>query len=241
MLPGSQTLSKLLSSIYDAATDPAMWDSVLEQITLCSHAQSAALMLQNSKQNVHTVARHWEVDPEAVRLYNQHYGALDVWAGKAASIAAPQWVGTSESLCSFGELSRTEYYNDFLEHLGLPYAMFSLCQPTGHPDFVLGVYRGLHHGEFHSSELDLLHFLTPHIRRAFNLHLLISDLKDRSARITTAFDMLPTAIILLGHKVKSCLRIAAPPQSSRAKMVCWQSGIGFKPTAPANQRSSKSS
>jgi len=153
---------------------------------------------QDSKQNVYTVARNWEVDPKAIRLYNQHYGALDVWGRKTASIAAPQWVGTSQSLCSFQELSRTEFYNDFLEHFGLPYAMFSICQPAGHPDFVLGVYRGLHHGEFHSSELDLLHFLTPHIRRAFNLHLLISDLKDRSARMSTAFDMLPTAIILLG-------------------------------------------
>ena len=49
-------------------------------------------------------------------------------------------------------------------------------------------------------DLDILHFLVPHLQRAFKLHFELSDLKARAERSETALDLLATAVIFLDHK-----------------------------------------
>jgi DNA-binding CsgD family transcriptional regulator len=205
MLPDPDVISKLLGNLYEAAIDPTLWDPFLRQLAHHSRASSAALVMHDNPSGVHTVARNWEVDPEGTRLYQEHYGALDIWAKRAAGLSMQSWVGTSQQLCSFGEFSRSEYYNDFLQSLGIDHAAFALLQRTRHGDAVLGIYRSRRRGEFEVSELDLLRFLMPHIQRAFSLHLHISDLKERAAGTAAALDTLRTGVILVGANGKIAL------------------------------------
>ena len=102
MLPDSTVLSSLLGSLYEAAADPTLWAPFLRQLAHHSQASSAALVMHDNPSGVHTVARNWEVDPEGTRLYQEHYGALDIWAKQAAGLSMQKWVGTSEQLCPFG-------------------------------------------------------------------------------------------------------------------------------------------
>ena len=200
MLPDSTVLSTLLGSLYEAAADPTLWDPFLRQLAHHSQASSAALVMHDNPSGVHTVARNWEVDPEGTRLYQEHYGARDIWAKRAAGLSMQSWVGTSQQLCPFGEFSRSEYYNDFLQSLGIDHAAFALLQRTLHGDAVIGIYRSRRRGEFGESALDLLRFLLPHVQRAFSLHLQISDLKARTTGMTATLDVLPTGVLLVGAR-----------------------------------------
>ena len=198
MLPDTPALSKLLEGLYEAAADPALWDLTLEKIAAHCHATSAALLMHNRSSELHSVARNWQVDPEGTRLYQKHYWSHDIWAQRGATVARREWVGTSEQLCSFDEFSRSEYYNDFLQSLDIAHAAFALLHRSGEGESVVGIYRGPNQGEFEESDLDLLRFLAPHIRRAFKLHQHIADLKSRSAGLAAALDMLHSGVVLIG-------------------------------------------
>jgi len=65
---------------------------------------------------------------------------------------------------------------------------------------VLAISRTPHAGEFSSSEIELLRWLAPHLRRAHRIFFQISSLKARAEGAGTALDMLSTGIALLGPK-----------------------------------------
>jgi DNA-binding CsgD family transcriptional regulator len=236
MLPDSTVLSTLLGSLYEAAADPTLWGPFLRQLAYHSKADSAALVMHDNPCGVHTVARNWEVDPEGTRLYQEHYGAVDVWANRAASLSMQKWIGTSEQLCPFRELSRSEYYNDFLKSLGIDHAAFVLLQRTRHGDAILGIYRSRRQGEFDESALDVLRLLLPHVQRAFNLHLKISDLKARTGGLTAALDMMPTGVVLVGAKGEIVLmnRTASAILARRDGLVATPAGLRAQCVSESN-------
>jgi DNA-binding CsgD family transcriptional regulator/PAS domain-containing protein len=202
VLPDNAALSKLLGDVYDSVADPQLWDRTLEQLARHARATSAALLMHDRDHSLHSVARSWEVDPEGTRLYQEHYGTLDIWAHRASSITLREWVGTSEQLCSAAEFSESDYYNDFSRTIGIAHGAFALLRQTGNGESVVGVYRGQSQGEFDDSDLDLLRFMAPHLRRAFKLHLHVTELEHHSAGMKAAFDALGNGLVLVGPKGK---------------------------------------
>jgi DNA-binding CsgD family transcriptional regulator len=147
-----------------------------------------------------------------------------------------KWIGTSEQLCPFRELSRSEYYNDFLKSLGIDHAAFVLLQRTRHGDAILGIYRSRRQGEFDESALDVLRLLLPHVQRAFNLHLKISDLKARTGGLTAALDMMPTGVVLVGAKGEIVLmnRTASAILARRDGLVATPAGLRAQCVSESN-------
>ena len=94
-----QTLSKLLGTLYDAAADPPLCGiHSLNSLRIVLVPESAGLAMLDVGQEVFTISRSWEVDPEATRLYQEHYGPIDVWAQRGLSKPAG-YVCNSEALC----------------------------------------------------------------------------------------------------------------------------------------------
>jgi hypothetical protein len=54
MLPGNETLSKLLGSLYDAAADAKLWEPFLRELARTSRAHSAALVMHHIGPESHT-------------------------------------------------------------------------------------------------------------------------------------------------------------------------------------------
>ena len=98
------------------------------------------------------------------------------------------------------ELTTTEVYNDFLVRFDVEHGLFGVVENADSRWASVSLYRDSSSSAFQSSELDILHFLTPHMQRAFKLHFQFSELKARSTGLEAALDMLPTGIILLGPK-----------------------------------------
>ncbi len=201
MLPGTDCLSRLLGCLYDAASDPTLWEAFLRELAEATDAQSAALLLHDERQSHHAVTSCWGVDPEASRLYSEYYGQIDPWAKRASEMSEQEWYswgGSAEQLYPRDQLVKTEYYNDFLVRIDLPNAMFSAVQRSDAGMASLGVYRSARVGTFSPSEIDLLRLLDPHLRRAFRLHFQLSDLKSRTHGLESALNDIPTGVFLLG-------------------------------------------
>ncbi len=199
MLPSKQELSTLLGSLYDAATDPSLWTPFLQELGQSTGAHSALMLMHHAGQDMYTISRSWEVDPSATRLYEQHFHSVDIWAHRGQSKPAGV-VCNSEELCTRQEIEATELYNDFMVRFGIEYGMFGVIESSPTRWASVSLFRGDSGAAFQDDDLEILAFLNPHIRRAFDLHFRFSELKDQSAGFVAGLDLLTTGVAFLGVK-----------------------------------------
>ena len=195
----AEALSKLLGSLYDAAADPTLWEPYLQQLAQNTNARSAALVLHDADQDLHSVHSSWGLDPDGIRLYREYYGSIDVWTQRAMPISSI-WVCHSEALCPRSELVTTEIYNDFLAEFGIEHGLFGLVDNSGSHLAAVSLYRDSSSSAFDIAELQLVRIIAPHIQRAFELNSQFCKLKTQSAGLERALDMLPTGLIFFGTK-----------------------------------------
>lgn len=197
MLPSSDALSKSIKRLYEAASNPASWGLFLRDVAETTRATSAALVMYDASQASFTLSSEWNVDPEATRLYGQHFGSVDVWAHRALS-QRRSCVWISETLCPIQSLKRSEMYNDFLMGFGIEHGMFTIVENTGSRLASLSLYRDQSRTEFKDPDRELLEFLLPHIQQAVKIHSEFSKLRAEAQSITAAFDLLSNGVIFLG-------------------------------------------
>jgi DNA-binding CsgD family transcriptional regulator len=201
MLPSGEALSKLIGQLYDAAADPLKWDTFLENLAQNVRATSAGLVMLDVGRDLFTLSRTWEVDPEATRLYQEHYGPLDIWAKRGLAKPAG-YVCSSEALCPLSELAPTEVYNEFMIPFGIEHGLFGVAENSGSRWASISLYRNASCPAFGTSESDIVRILAPHMQRAFGLHMQLSELKAQSVGLETAMNMLPTGMVFFGANGK---------------------------------------
>jgi DNA-binding CsgD family transcriptional regulator len=235
MLPSQQALSNLLGSLYDAAADPNLWSLFLEQLAQSTQARSALLLMRNVGQDMYTISSSWAVDPLASRLYHEHYSAIDVWAHRGLSKAAGV-VCSSEELCSREELRTTEIYNDLMTRFGMEYGMFGVMENSPSRWASVSLFREESGSSFNASELEILQFLSPHMRRAFNLHFEFSGMKALSLGLQKSLDMLTTGVIFFDAQgeIAYMNRTASTIVSQRNGLLATHRGLSAEaPTESA--------
>jgi len=211
MLPSTDELSRLLGTLYDAASEPALWDEFLRQLASTTRSRSAALVMHDFRQHTHSLSKSWAFDPAALSRYQEHYGSMDVWAKRGVHLPAG-YACTSQSLCPLEELHTTEFYNDYMKFHEFEHGMFGVIESGGPRVAAVSLFRDASLPEFGESDLYVLRFLAPHVRRAFRLHFQFSQLKARRAEIGTALDLVAVGIILLGPKGEIVLMNRAASQ-----------------------------
>ena len=193
------SLSKLLGSLYDAAGSHSLWEPFLQELAHRTNARAAALVMHEGGNDLHAVHSSWNLDPDGVRLYHQHFGLVDVWTHRSLSKPSGS-VYYSESLCARSELATTEIYNDFFARFGIEHGLFGCLENSARRLAAVSLYRDSSFPEFDIAELKVVRFFAPHIQRAFKLHFEFSDLRANSAGLEAALDILPTGLIFLGTK-----------------------------------------
>jgi DNA-binding CsgD family transcriptional regulator len=216
LLPFDKDLSGILQALYDAPIEPPRWEDFLRLTAQASGGEAAALMLLHPESC--SVTRSVGINPEATKLYEQHYYRLDVW--REPVTRALDWLGISERYVPFAQLERTEFYNDFALPAGIPHAIAAMVERGPQRIANLGIYRGLRGGAFDEKDLDVVRFLKPHIQRAHRLHTQLNKAQARSASLEAALNALSTGVILLGpHR-----RVVAMNQSAE-RLVAMGKGL----------------
>lgn len=198
-----EDISTLLGLIYDAASDATLWRPLIEGLAARTGSTSAALVIQAFDEDLYAISGSWRLPEEFTRAYQNYYHSLDIWA----EVVVPNrekypggYVCTSESLCPTSEMRKKEFYNDLLVHGGIEHAMFELVENSESCVAAVALYRDKFSVEFGDSELKILRFLAPHLRRAFDLYRRFAALKSRSEGVEQALDMLSTGVIFLNSK-----------------------------------------
>ncbi|HEY8714082.1 MAG TPA: helix-turn-helix transcriptional regulator [Candidatus Acidoferrum sp.] len=203
MLPSKRILSQLIESLYQAASEPRRWEKFLGDFAGLTKASSAALLVHNTRDHQHNVVMQFGFDPEDLhRYYDERSDLRDVWTSRALAVSHSGWAGFSEALVEPDELVKTAFYNESLRNLKVHRGLFGVIQQDPGLLANIALYRPAGHAAFGTDDMDLLEFLIPHLRLAFQLHFRLKDLQQQNAVARDAMDLIGGAIFFLNSAGK---------------------------------------
>jgi len=209
-------LSELIGSIYEAAASPELWPQFLAALARTMDSSAALMLMHNSKRAEHTVSSSWGFEATPLRLYQERYGALDVWASQGPS-KPTGYICASETLCPLPDLVRTEFYNDFTRPINIKHGMFGVVANHASAFTSVSVFRDPQAGQFLEPQLRVLNLLVPHIQRAFGIHFRLVGLNAQVTGLESALDMLQFGVVfvsssqtvlLMNARAKQLVRLA---------------------------------
>jgi DNA-binding CsgD family transcriptional regulator len=196
-------LNELIAVVYEASVSPSSWVAFLGALAK-SLGGTAAGLLHHRLDGVFTgsVAASFDVDPVAVRLYGEHFGALDPWAIRlrAGHQLDQDYVTTGEMLLPMGAFRKTEYYAEFARSFDMVRcAAVGVATDPGISTSIT-VQRRERDAPFGSEETGLLAALQPHVRRSLTIYRRLSDAESRLALSEASLQRLPTGVVLLDRR-----------------------------------------
>ncbi len=199
-LPG---LEDVVDLIYEAALDPSLWVPVMERFADLIGGSSACITQLNMFAGTGSViiAR---ADPATVPKYFEHYARRNPLSNvKNPASYLRSWaprILTDEDWMPKEELTRTEYYNDFLKPQSVHSCLMIRLAKEGSDIFALNINRPRRQGQFDRPDLELAAELHPHLVRAHKLGRKISAKQRLSEGMAEFIDRSSHGLFLLdGH------------------------------------------
>jgi DNA-binding CsgD family transcriptional regulator len=188
-------LLDLVSGLYAAAADPALWPDALRAYADAFGAQGSLIYLHDKTHGVNPFSGFTGLDPERVAEFDRERAAIDPRVAWAASHRG--WTSLYDyALYDESEMDREPYYA-WLGEMGLRYV---LGVPLVNDDHLLGmatIQRTRGQGHVSRAEIELMERLTPHLRQAVQLSMRFGGLELHAAAAAEAAEGLPIGLIVL--------------------------------------------
>lgn len=192
---------QFLERLYDAAVDPDLWPSVMENLADLLGGTGAWLtrMSVADGSGPGVLAR---IDPAMATLYDAHFARLNPFSNEPDPAAyMARWrpeVLTEDAWLPRAELERTSYYNDFMRPQDIHSGMIIRLAARGFDVCALTMTRSRRQGRFDTDALERAQRLHGHLRRAFRLtaNLTAGD-GALPAGVTEALDLTPHPLLVL--------------------------------------------
>lgn len=203
-------LSELIDTIYQGATEPSRWGSILPAVTDWVGAERGLLHTPlNTPDDGGFYFTH-EISETMAQLWLTKYRTQDVWAARSIErgLIYEGNIVNGDDEVPFEELSRTEIYRDFLSKYDMPHLLsgivFGLSSPQTTPYVVCSLIRGLGPGRFTHYQRDRLAILVPHLSRSLGVMTRLRDMELKAAASTAALDRLNAGVLLFGARGQVC-------------------------------------
>jgi DNA-binding CsgD family transcriptional regulator len=216
----------IIAGIYDAAIDASLWPAVLEL---------AVRRFRASHSVVHTplvVAANgglffsYNVSPEAIEAHDKYYRALDLWTHGHQTKFAGRGGFLGEMFVSFRDLTRSEFYTDFLR----PQQLHHFCAAVVHGRsgggqlLSFGMFRGPRQPAFEEADRLLSERLSLHIQRAAMISERLQS-RELGRRTDRSMLDLSAAAIFLVDRSGRVVRMTAPAErhlrkGTHIRLVC---------------------
>jgi len=195
---GEEQLHNLVGRVYDAALAPAAWPEFLEPLAEALEGSVAILGFARVDAPPLSIRSIVRADPEAIRLYNAHYGERDPWlvGALAGGFYQTGASGVSEQILAKSEYLRTEFYADFGARWGLECGLCGVIRRDEASVAMVNVCSG-RSAPYEPWHLALMRGLVPHLQRALQLHTQLTNLEAERDATAEVFDRLALATVLL--------------------------------------------
>lgn len=190
-----RALQGLIGRIYDAAIDPGLWPSVLEDITIAFDASGLALFIADAAPNEVGVFLSTGQSDSAIRDYIDYYAEKNVWYLETYRLRPPAAVPRlSHEWYPDEALERTEFYNDCLRPQDFHYHCGGAIRYDG-PE--MSVFNVMRPKAFEARHLEICGLLSPHLSRAIDIHRRFSELHGTRAAALDVLDYMPLGVLLI--------------------------------------------
>jgi PAS domain-containing protein/DNA-binding CsgD family transcriptional regulator len=198
--PESESL--LVGDIYDAALNPALWPRVLQQVVALTESNSAILTALDQLNPAYTVAFTHNIPAAPLQVYREarldiidmelHVPAM-LRGGVGSIFSSTEAYGSQEEYIR----RAGEFYTRCLAPSNIYYLSGMLVDHGDFRSATLGVHRPRDGAPMGPAHTTLLARLSPHFRRALQIHRQLTEVRQLNAALYRMLDGLVAGVLLL--------------------------------------------
>jgi DNA-binding CsgD family transcriptional regulator len=185
-------LLELIGAIYEAGMDFSRWPDTLGRISAAFGAPSAGMARQGK-----TLADCWGfsagVQPAAMKSYVEYYHGINpIWRSVPNTPAGT--VQADTMVIPRGELSRTEFFNDYMLPQQIRGMLNSVVLLEEGRQTVITMHG---RNQFESDDIALYKLLTPHLQRAIQINLKSAKMEINQVASMEALNRLNEGVLFV--------------------------------------------
>ena len=191
-----EDLSLVISQIYDAAVDPALWTIALEKIALFVGATRATIAIEDAEAgNLPAIFTSYD-DPAWIQSY---FSVISLNPTRIAVVAYAKAgdIILVTDLMTQQEYEKTRYYKEWLQQRDLVDNTVAIIDRTPTDFTVLALHRSSELGPANEAVRERLALVTPHVVRAIAIGRALEGAKFESLTFGEVLDRVASAILLV--------------------------------------------
>jgi DNA-binding CsgD family transcriptional regulator len=190
-----------VGSIYDAAIDPELWTSVLEQICKFVPGSMANVFSQDAVKKTANRFFSWGADPEYEAQYLDKYAPINPLSPTVVFLPPGEPYSLTDVI-SHAEMRNTRLYKEWMEPQGyIDLIGYTLEKSATSAAFHV-IVRHIRDGFVDAETRRRVQLVAPHLRRAILIGKIIDLGKVETAAFAEALDGLATAMFLVDSSAR---------------------------------------
>ena len=187
---------KLLDLIYDAATEPELWSSVLTEISDLTGSQGGVLFGQSIRKVYFDY--NGRLDADRIRIYQEQH-ITNAWSEYMFRQPVGRLVGSDE-IIPLSALRATAFFDDVLRPQEVAHSV--MAKLFGNDDFhgAFNICRSERQGPMDESGRRLIAAILPHLRRSVALGFRLDGNRAIQRAEYAVLDQLASGVILLDQR-----------------------------------------
>jgi DNA-binding CsgD family transcriptional regulator len=187
---------RFLDLVYDAATEPDLWSSVLTEISDLTGSQGGVLFGQSTRKVFFDY--NGRLDADCIRLYQAQH-VSNVWSEYMFRQPVGRLVGSDE-IAPLSTLHQTAFFDDILRPQEIAHSI--MAKLFGDDDFhgAFNICRSERQGPMDEGGRRLISAIVPHLRRSVALGFRLDGYRAIQRAEYAVLDQLASGVILLDQR-----------------------------------------
>jgi DNA-binding CsgD family transcriptional regulator len=186
----------VVDRIQSAALDPTQWSGVVADLAGLCGAHTGVIYEFDRVRGTPTVLGTLQIDPSRARLYEQHYYTVDPWNRHAMGSQIGRVTLTHEFMRD-ADFRRSEFYQDYLRHSDIFYALGTTIERTANHMAVFGVQCGHRKGPFSNEAASMVELIAPHLRQAYLTRRTLRTARQECATLTETLHLIASPVLIV--------------------------------------------
>jgi DNA-binding CsgD family transcriptional regulator len=203
----------LLDLIYDAATDPELWRSVLTEIADLTNSQGGIIFGQSVAHNRVYFDYNGRLNEECKQAYLERH-IQNPWSDAMATRQVGE-ITVSDAIIPLRSLQMTSFFDEVLGPQDVAHNAMVPLAIKGDFHAAFNLCRSERQGSFGENDLHFLEILLPHIQRALALCFRMDSYRALQCVEDAVLDRLAAGIILLDRRAQVIYTNAAARAHTR--------------------------
>jgi DNA-binding CsgD family transcriptional regulator len=187
---------RFLDLVYDAATEPELWSSVLTELSDATGSLGGVLFGQSTRKVFFDYNGRLDVD--RIRIYQEQH-LSNVWSEYMFRQPAGRLVGSDE-IVPLATLQKTAFFDDILRPQEIAHSV--MAKLFGDDDFhgAFNICRSERQGPMDEGGRRLIFAMVPHLRRSVALGFRLDGYRAIQRAEYAVLDQLASGVILLDQR-----------------------------------------